>query len=112
MSKRAEFTPGPWEWDGPVWDYDSREEAPWLIQSGAGTYIVLYGEIKCGNEQDARLIAAAPLGYDAGVALLDVVEAAIASGDWRVDGACDPTAAIESMKRFIAKATGADHEHI
>lgn len=30
--------------------------------------------------------------------LLEVIDGAIKSGDWKVDGACDPTAAIESFR--------------
>src|SRR5690606_29111506 len=55
---------------------------------------------------NARLIAAAPDGLTAGTDLLHVVKAAIRAGDWKVDGACDPDAAIRRMEQFIAKATG------
>ena len=44
-------------------------------------------------------------GLRAGVALLEVVEAAIRMGDWSVDGRCDPDMAIRNMKQFIAEAT-------
>jgi len=33
--------------------------------------------------------------------LLDVVEAAIKSGDWKVDGACDPDSAIHQAKEAM-----------
>jgi hypothetical protein len=56
----GQHTPGPWEWDGPVWDYDPETEAPWLIPVNDDTRAVLTGEIKCSNEANARLIAAAP----------------------------------------------------
>jgi len=36
--------------------------------------------------------------------LLECVEAAIKAGDWKVDGACDPTMAIERGHRAITKA--------
>jgi hypothetical protein len=32
---------------------------------------------------------------------LECMEAAIKSGDWKVDGACDPTMTIERMKRAL-----------
>lgn len=35
------------------------------------------------------------------IKLLDVVEAAIKSGDWKVDGACDPDSAIASAKKAL-----------
>lgn len=54
---------------------------------------------------NARLMAAAPDGLEAGVDMLEVVLAAIANGDWKVDGRCDPEMAIRRMQAFIAKAT-------
>jgi len=59
----GKHTPGPWEWDGKVWGYDSENEAPWLVQApwtGKDSKNVLTGTIKCESEADARLIAAAP----------------------------------------------------
>lgn len=57
----AKHTPGPWEWDGSVWNYDSENEAPWLVQGGSDHRVfVLLGSIKANKEADARLIAAAP----------------------------------------------------
>jgi len=35
--------------------------------------------------------------------LLEAVEAAIASGDWKVDGTCDPDAVIQRAKKAIEK---------
>jgi len=52
-------TPGPWNWDDTVWDYDPAEQAPWLVAGADQAAVVLGGEIKC-NEANARLIAAAP----------------------------------------------------
>lgn len=52
-------SPGPWKWDGSVWDYDPENEAPWLIDGDDSHPPVLGGEIKCGKEHDARFIAAA-----------------------------------------------------
>ena len=50
------ITPGPWKWDGNVWDYHDVEEAPWLITKEAP---VITGQIEC-NYKNARLIATAP----------------------------------------------------
>ena len=61
---KKEWTPGPWEWDAKVWDYDKEEAAPWLVGIDGGP-IVLCGEIDCSSEADAHLIAAAPELYDA-----------------------------------------------
>ena len=54
----AMHTPGPWNWDSSVWDYDPENDAPWLIDAEAKR--VLWGGIKCDSEADAHLIAAAP----------------------------------------------------
>ena len=35
---------------------------------------------------------------------LEVIEAAIKSGDWKVDGACDPDMAIHGLRQAIAEA--------
>lgn len=60
----TKHTPGPWEWDGTVWDYDEAQHAPWLVQSGSdGRNHVLRGSIQANTEEDARLIAAAPTMY-------------------------------------------------
>jgi hypothetical protein len=64
----AQHTPGPWQWDGNVCDYDESNEAPWLvtdayavgIEKELSKGVVLRGGIKCRSEADARLIAAAP----------------------------------------------------
>jgi hypothetical protein len=56
-------TAGPWERDGNPVDYDTEEEAPWLMQNDdkhQPAKMVLTGEIKAHNETDVRLIAAAP----------------------------------------------------
>lgn len=36
---------------------------------------------------------------------LECMEAAIKSGDWKVDGACDPTITIERMKHALSLET-------
>lgn len=60
----AKHTPGPWRWDGNVCDYDPENEAPWLVTE-MHSAVVLGGSINCGNEANARLIAAAPDLLDA-----------------------------------------------
>ncbi len=55
----TKHTPGPWRWDSTVWDYDPKQNAPWLVTEASGDR-VLSGAIKCTREADARLIAAAP----------------------------------------------------
>lgn len=37
-------------------------------------------------------------------ALMEIVEHAIASGDWKVDGACDPDMALTIARCALAKA--------
>ena len=59
----TKFTPGPWEWDGNVWDYNPVFEAPWL--EGGDGRIILKGAITCSSEANAHLIAAAPELYEA-----------------------------------------------
>ena len=54
----TKHTPGKWHWDGPVHDYDPKEEAPWLVNDTDDW--VLKGSIQCFGEANARLIAAAP----------------------------------------------------
>jgi hypothetical protein len=70
-------TPGPWQWDGNVCDYDESNESPWLVTDAYATGIykhlrggvILKGGIKCLNEADAAYIAAA--SPDAFLGLLD-----------------------------------------
>jgi hypothetical protein len=40
---------------------------------------------------------------EAASGLLSAVESAIESGDWKVDGACDPTVEIIRLKNILAK---------
>lgn len=56
------WTPGPWMWDGNVWDYDKENEAPWLVAEGHSP--VITGDLHC-SEANADLIAAAPDLYAA-----------------------------------------------
>lgn len=55
-------TPGPWEWDGPVWDYDVDQEAPWLVTALGEK--VIHGEVHVTSEANARLISTAPDGLE------------------------------------------------
>ena len=57
------YTPGPWEWDDCVWDYDPEEQAPWLVQKCTQRPVLL-GEVYC-EKANAHLIAAAPELYEA-----------------------------------------------
>lgn len=40
--------------------------------------------------------------------LLDVVNAAIANGDWNVDGRCDPDMAIRMAEKIVSDKNGCD----
>lgn len=51
-------TPGPWEWDADVCNYDPTQEAPWLVERTLGEAI-LSGQINCDNKANAAFIAAA-----------------------------------------------------
>ena len=51
-------TPGPWCWDDTVWDYDPKEQAPWLVGADDGA-IILTGTIECKMKSNADFIAAA-----------------------------------------------------
>ena len=64
---KLRITPGPWKWDGDVWDYDDVEEAPWLITKDAP---IITGQVDC-NYSNARLIAASP---DLLKALADIIK--------------------------------------
>lgn len=89
----AKHTPGPWEWDGDVSNYDPLNEAPWLVFDDVTP--VLTGEIKCRNPADARLIAAAP-------ELLETLKQMIA---WE-DGERTAVDAMANARAIVAKATG------
>ncbi len=55
---------------------------------------------KC--EANARLIEKTPETFEVLKDLLAGVKAAIAAGDWKVDGACDPDATIAQAEAIIA----------
>ena len=98
---QAKHTPGPWEWDGSVWQYDEQEESPWLVQApwhDIKSKTVLSGRIRCNTEADARLIAAAPELLEA------LVEAAsgyseFSEGDREI---------LRKCRAAITKATGGE----
>jgi hypothetical protein len=48
------------------------------------------------------------MSIDAMKQALEVIEAAIESGDWQIDGACDPSMAIHSLYEAIAEAEQPD----
>ena len=90
----SKHTPGPWEWDGKVWDYDHFEEAPYLVQApwnANDSKSILEGAIRCNSEADARLIAAAPELLEA---LIDLVNNGIG------------TESVKNARAAIAKAEG------
>jgi len=91
----TKFTPGPWEWDGDVWDYDYAEEAPWLI--GKDNQIIIKGEIDCANKANAHLIAAAPDLYEA---IKELLYALQDDDNWRTSGV------YEDAENALAKARG------
>lgn len=99
----AVHTPGPWEWDGPVWNYDPENEAPWLIPSNDDTKAVMTGTINC-DEANARLIAAAP---DLLEALQGVVKWADDNGRDFKFVASSESDSVMRILRAIEKATGA-----
>jgi hypothetical protein len=71
---QTKHTPGAWEWDGNVWDYNPEQEAPWLVNQDGDR--ILSGEIKCHKEADAHLIAAAPELKIAGSAQTNIIKRA------------------------------------
>jgi len=52
-------TPGPWEWDGNVWDYNPEQEAPWLM-SPAPRRPIIQGEVNCSFANATYIAAASP----------------------------------------------------
>ena len=88
-------TPGPWEWDGDVWEYDRETEAPWLMSAKTGMPVI-QGDIDCMRD-DARLIAAAP-------DLLEALEAALLLVDMSTSYRREDIA--QQSRAAIAKAKG------
>ena len=94
-------TEGPWEWDANVWNYDPEQEAPWLVS--AGNDKVLFGQIGCTSESNARLIAAAPDLLDALTQAEYAVNKSV-SGLTKV-GYMEWIDIMLSMQKAISKAT-------
>jgi hypothetical protein len=100
-------TPGPWTpviadgkrgWMG-VWEVKSVPDLDFAHHS-------VVSEKEGLTEKDARLIAAAPAMLEALECLLEVAKAALRSGDWKEDGACDPSIALSRAEIAIEQATG------
>jgi hypothetical protein len=97
-------TPGPWTLNIS----DKKWQNPYQVQAPSGLCIVSFdkeGLFREAAEANARLIAAAPELLEALADVLEIARQAIASGDWKVDGACDPDAAFLRAHTAIAKAT-------
>ena len=88
-------TPGPWHHGC------SKDDPDFLIRT-ADEWLVCCAS----NEGNARLIAAAPELLEALTNLLCAVDTAIAAGDWKIDGACEPELDILRARAAIAKAEG------
>ena len=56
--------------------------------------------------QNIPLIAAAPELLNTLRELVEIVDAAISAGDWKVDGCCDPSLSLNWARATIAKAGG------
>lgn len=82
-------------------------QAHYQIEDAVGLCVVALEESPLHDAAaNARLIAAAPELLSELQALRAVCLAAISSGDWMVDGACDPDAELRRSAAAIAKATG------
>lgn len=53
-------TPGPWEWDGSVWDYNPEQEAPWLMAPAPIRRPIIQGEVNCSFANANYIAAASP----------------------------------------------------
>lgn len=108
-------TPGPWKarrlnWQ--EWEIDAPSGDPTIGYSSWAGMISVYGcddfpgAGKVVAEANARLIAAAPSLFAQLGDLVEIVEAAIAAGDWKVDGCCDPDLTLQKARVALAKAEG------
>ncbi len=98
-------TPGPWHIDCPndslnVVGVHVSED--WIIADMCGDV----DDLTIDQHANASLIAAAPDLYEALDELKRIVLLAIQSGDWKVDGALDPDAALNRAVRAANKARG------
>ena len=102
---------------------NTHTRGPWRIretQSGNGWFILgdnlILGVVNYDDDDDgigheascmnANLISAAPNLFDSLQELIDISLQAMSSGDWKVDGACDPSAILLRAEKAISKATG------
>jgi hypothetical protein len=89
---------------------------PWTVNEGDADPNTSLVQFSCGfvevngsrnrREANARLIAAAPDLLEALDGLIATVKHSIISGDWVVDGACDPDMDLGRAEKAIAKALG------
>lgn len=100
----SKFTPGPWEIDQYGHVYGKLREVS-KDANGATTFTAPH---ICHVESvfDRYLISAAPDLFEALNELVLFVGFAISSGDWKVDGACDPDIALTRASKAIARAEG------
>jgi hypothetical protein len=100
-------TPGPWtdeSGDGSKWGvFDADGRAVALAQQIVSLRVDVYQAERTAN---ARLIAAAPDLLKHLRELVEIVDAAISAGDWKVDGCCDPSLSLDWARAAIAKAEG------
>lgn len=105
----SEYTKGPWLLAG--------EDQTFVYALGPHGTNVFWAHVQAaGSERasnsekvaNARLIAAAPELLEVLESLWDVVDVAIQSGDWQVDGARDPEAELNRAARVIKKAQGVE----
>jgi hypothetical protein len=90
-------TPGPWKYR------QATRTTHQTIGLGPRGLLVIKNEV---SDADARLIAAAPDLLDTLRELVEIVDAAISAGDWKVDGCCDPSLSLDWARAAIAKAEG------
>jgi hypothetical protein len=102
---------------------NAHTSGPWVIvrresASGIGQVLEVLdanGDAVCNDEtyyptpldeRNAPLIAAAPDLLNTLRELVEIVDAAISAGDWKVDGCCDPSLSLDWALAAIAKAEG------
>lgn len=111
----GKHTPGPWEFGKRGRTYQRIDggrqpagDAGGFAWYGLAKVVVFVDDDTSPHpvgEANARLIAAAPELLEALLALRATCLAAINSGDWKVDGACDPDMDFKRANTAIAKAT-------
>lgn len=58
----------PLSWDGPVWNYDKENEAPWLVDAKGDP--VISGELHCTEENARRIVVC--INFMAGVSNAEI----------------------------------------